>query len=72
MYSRYIQILKKRKEKKRKEKKRKEKEKESKLIETGNKWVGGVERSEDGRMVQTSSYKIKSLWGCKIQHGQYS
>ena len=27
---------------------------------------------EEGKMEQTSSYKINKSWGCNVQHGDYS
>ena len=27
---------------------------------------------ERGQKVQTSSYKMNKLWGCNVQHGDYS
>ena len=32
----------------------------------------GKEISEDCQMIQNSSNKITKLWGCNVQHGDYS
>ena len=33
---------------------------------------GRHKKNEGGQKVPTSSYKINKLWGCNIQHGDYS
>ena len=53
---------------------------QNKLIDADHRLVvarekSGVEMSEmdeGGQNVQTSSYKISKLWGCNVQHGDYS